>query len=104
MEVVIEMFGGEFIAFKFPLTNNTDGCDISLKAIPLNKHLSSNQMDQLIFYKGQDKPEIYFRIFFNLYANNLETPTITFMKSITRATISTVGITSVSTPTYVEMT
>ena len=62
VEVVVRMFEGNFTAFNVPLKDAKFGCILLLKSIPLSDHLSTKEMDQLLFYKPKINPEIYTRI------------------------------------------
>ena len=100
MELGLQMFEGSKIAFNVPLTRSEDGCILKLNTINLTKQFSPQEMEQLLFEKPLDKPEIYSRIFFNIYGSP---KTITFMISISKSSISTDGLLEIYSPNYVPM-
>ena len=97
VEVVVALFEGNFTAFNVTLNKTVYGCILLLKFIPLSDHLSTKEMDQLLFRKYKTNPEIYSRISLYIYG----TPdTFTFGKAVNTSSISTAGLTQVFSPTY----
>ena len=92
-----DMFEGDNITFKVTLNETVYGCQLNLNFIPLSDHLSSKEMDQLLFFKSETKLEIYSRFSLLIY---VASDTFTFGKTVNSSSISTAGHTEVYSPTY----